>query len=160
MRRNALPYFSLTAHSHYYGSGAIHDLNLEHCPDLAPLADLHLSDIHGVPGHAVENGWYWLEGAAGGWGSRFHGASAPGVKPEECLRSLAQHLRISNSEAQRLLKETNHSVERNGLIAAKQGFAQYVERHKPHWRAEADVAIELFDLRIYGDHWPGVQAAT
>ena len=159
IRGNPTPYFSLTAESNKYGYGMLHDLILEHCPELAPLADLHLSDINGVPMHAVENGWYWLEGAAGGWGPRFHGASDPGVEPEKCLRILAQHLRISNSEAQNLLKETSHSVERNGLTAATQEFARYTERLKPHWKAEADEAIERFDLRIYGDFWPGFQAA-
>ncbi len=31
---------------------------------------------------------------------------------------------------------------------------------KPHWKAEADEAIERFDLRIYGDFWPGFRAAA
>ena len=160
IRGNAAPYFSLTAEAKEYGCGTQHDLILEQCPDLAPLADLHLSDINGVPMYAVENGWYWLEGAAGGWGSRFHGAQAPGVEPEKCLRILAGHLRISNRESQNLLGITNHTVQRNGLITAKQGFARYVELLKPHWRAEADVAIECFNLQIYGDFWPGFQAAA
>lgn len=160
IRGNPAPYFSLTAEAKEFGSGPQHDLILEQCPDLAPLADLHLSDINGVPMHAVENGWYWLEGAAGGWGSRFHGAQHPGVEPEKCLRILAQHLRLSNSEAENLLKETSHSVERNGLITAKRGFAWYIERLKPHWKAEADEAIEYFNLQIYGDFWPGFQVAA
>ena len=160
IRGNPAPHFSLTAEAKEHGCGMQHDLILEHCPDLAPLADLHLYDINGVPMHAVENGWYWLEGAAGGWGSRFHGATDPGVEPEKCLRILAQHLRISNREAQNLLSITDRTVQRDGLITAKLGFARYVELLKPHWRAEADVAIEHFNLQIYGDFWPGFQVAA
>ena len=51
-------------------------------------------------------------------------------------------------------------MKRVGNIIAKQEFARYIERLKPHWKAEADLAIELFNLRIYGDFWPGFQAAT
>ena len=32
----------------WHSSGMLHDLILEHCPELAPLADLHLSDINGL----------------------------------------------------------------------------------------------------------------
>lgn len=160
IRGNPAPYFTLTAEAKEYGRGMQHDLILEQCPDLAPLADLHLSDINGVPLHAVENGWYWLEGAAGGWGSRLHGAQHPGVEPEKCLRILAQHLRLSNREAQNLLSITDRTVQRNGLIAAKQGFAWYVESLKERWKAEAEEAIEHFNLQIFGDFWPGFQAAV
>lgn len=162
IRGNTSPYFSLTGHAHPYGSGAIHDLILEHCPELAPLADLHLSDVHGVSLHAEENGWYWLEGAAGGWGSQFQGSNdkSSGTTPKKCLKILAKHLRLPNAEAQALLESMGTLVKTRGVIAAKQGFAWYVERLKPHWKAEADEAIELFNLRIYGDFWPGFQAAT
>ena len=138
----------------------LHDLILEHCPELAPLADLHLSDINGVPMHAVENGWYWLKGAAGDQGSFFSESINPEEEPEKCMQMLAKHLRISNAETQRLIQGTTRFVKRVGSITAKQEFARYIERLKPHWKAEADEAIELFDLRIYGDFWPGFQAAA
>ena len=160
IRGNSAPYFSLTAGSEEYGYGMLHDLILEHCPELAPLADLHISDINGVPMHAVENGWYWLKGAAGDQGSFFSESINPEEEPEKCMQMLAKHLRISNAEAQKLIQETTRSVKRVGSITAKQEFARYIERLKPHWKAEADEAIERFNLRIYGDFWPGFQAAT
>ena len=160
IRGNPAPYFSLTAESKKYGYGMLHDLILEHCPELAPLADLHLSNINGVPMHAVENGWYWLKGAAGDQGSSFSESINPEEEPEKCIQMLAKHLRISNAEAQKSIQETTRSVKRVGSITAKQEFARYIERLKPHWKAEADEAIERFNLRIYGDFWPGFQAAT
>ena len=160
IRGNSAPYFSLTAESKEYGYGMLHDLILEHCPELAPLADMHLSDINGVPMHSVENGWYWLKGAAGDQGSFFSESINPEEEPEKCMQMLAKHLRISNAEAQRLIQETTRSVKRVGSITAKQEFARYIERLKPHWKAEADEAIERFNLRIYGDFWPGFQTTT
>ena len=160
IKGNLTPYFSLTAKSKEYGYGMQHDLILEHCPELAPLADMHLSDINGVPMCAVENGWYWLKGAAGDQGSFFSEFINPEEEPEKCMQMLAKHLRISNAEAQKLIQETTRSVKRVGRTTAKQEFAWYIERLKPHWKAEADEAIEQFDLRIYGDFWPGFQAAT
>ena len=160
IRGNPAPFFSLTAESEEYGYGMLHDLILEHCPELAPLADLHLSDINGVPMHAVENGWYWLKGAAGDQGSFFSESINSEEEPEKCMQMLAKHLRISNAEAQKLIQETTRSVKRVGNITAKQEFACYIEHLKPHWKEEADEAIERFDLRIYGDFWPGFRAAA
>lgn len=60
IRGNGRPYFSLTCDIYErgrdVGGGAAHELILKLFPHLKPLADLHLSDIDGVPMHAAENG--------------------------------------------------------------------------------------------------------
>jgi hypothetical protein len=39
--------------------GAIHEIILEHFPDLAPIVKVHLSEPDGVPMHAEANSRYW-----------------------------------------------------------------------------------------------------
>lgn len=69
---NAHPYFSLTGEEYTNRAvwsrghepracGQMHDVLVDAIPELALIAALHLSDDHGVPMHAVENGWYWYE---------------------------------------------------------------------------------------------------
>lgn len=67
IKGNRAPYFSLTMGSWERGRedtfGAAHETILKHCPALADLAALHLSDIDGAPSYAQENGWYAIIGA-------------------------------------------------------------------------------------------------
>lgn len=64
---NDLPYFSCTytEYDRYKDvAGGHSDEILRQAPHLKPLMLMHLSDINGVPEHAVENSWYWLAGAS------------------------------------------------------------------------------------------------
>lgn len=68
------PYFSVTAdiwnslaHARRWpdnpsSGGAAHDDVLRAFPDMADIVALHLSDIDGVPMHAVANGRYFYDG--------------------------------------------------------------------------------------------------
>jgi len=119
---NDKPHFSLTADGKDHGSefgGCCHDEILKHWPDLQPLADLHLSDIDGVPMYALENGFYHLGG----------------TKWEKAKFDIAaRHFRITEDEARKLASLT------------KGELAQWVEGQKPRWLAEANAAIGQFAL--------------
>ena len=121
---NARPYFSLTGEVWDFRHredpsmcGCIHDVILEHFPDLQIIADLHLSDEDGVPMHAVENGWYWYGGTK--WQER-----------ENVM--LASHLRVPIDWAQEIP---------NGM--SKDWFTKTVDSQRPRWKREAKAAIEL-----------------
>lgn len=124
LKGNAKSYFSLTASGKDHGSefgGCCHDEILARWPDLKPLADLHLSDIDGVPMYALENGYYHLGGTKG-----------DAVK----LDVAARHFRITEAEANELV----------GM--SKANLAVWVEAQKPRWLAEANTVIEMFNLEI------------
>lgn len=119
---NNKPYFSLTAYGNDRGSGfggCCHEEILRRWPDLQPLVDLHLSDIDGVPMHAVENGFYHLGGT--------HWEKAK-------FNVAARHFRISENQARELASMT------------KTELTAWVETQKPRWLAEANAAIKQFNL--------------
>jgi len=165
IRGNHAPYFNLTYWQHRRGhpgqceaGGAGHDTIARYFGDrFADLAALHLADIDGVPSSAEANGWYWLAGALGGAGERFHGSNSTSPRtPAECLDILADHLRISRAEAGRLadeaLEERTHNPD--GWAAARAAFGLRLDDMRPRWKAEADAAIARHHLRVYGDPWP------
>ena len=175
IRGNGLPHFSLTMDSWVlHGDrwvevtfGAAHDELVKIWPELAPLAALHLSDIHGVPMHALENAYFWLAGACdpvfgssvdgGHLGERYHGGSGTyGKTPGECLKILAGHLRMPKYEAASLVEMVKrrhyaNAPKRQG--AGKELLAEVIESMKPRWKAEAEDAIKSLDLQVYGDNW-------
>jgi hypothetical protein len=141
-RGNAKPYFSLTADGKDRGSkfgGCCHDEILKHWPDLQPLADLHLSDIDGIPMHALENGFYHLGGTH--W-----------QRPQ--FDVAARHFRITEDEAKWLVADLfgdSFSVHAGFLSSgeatkAKAKLAAWVEKQRPRWLAEANAVIEQFQL--------------
>jgi hypothetical protein len=87
---NRTPYFSVTGEIRRGGAsdidrgGCIHEDILHYWPELAPVVALHSSDENGVPMHAEENGWYWLAGAFGGLGERYHGGLEAPPKCDLC----------------------------------------------------------------------------
>ena len=65
---NSFPYYSITGsvkkldkryRDPYITGGCIHDIILEHYPELAPLVAVHLSEADGIPMHAEANARYW-----------------------------------------------------------------------------------------------------
>jgi len=135
IRGNSAPYFSITAdlkrpRGGWDSGGCQHDLISHytggHFDDLIAL---HLSDIDGVPMHAVENGWYWLGKTK--WQDRND-------------KVLAEHLRIPLETAKLL------------AFANKEKFAEYVDAQRSRWVAEARLVASRHNLHVYGDadHWP------
>lgn len=90
IKGNHAPYFSLTGDVQVAGErdiaegGSIHARILEHFPELKPLADLHLSDINGVPMHAEANGQYFAD--------------------QGDIKALASHARISEEKARGIIE--------------------------------------------------------
>lgn len=126
IRGNRAPHFSVTADIqravgsgwHDDGGGAAHEEILRHHPDLADIISLHLGDMDGAPMYAEANGWYWMAGALGGAGERYHGGNSmqnfpitpPAGKlwpttehrnptPDEALAIFARHARVSMAAA-------------------------------------------------------------
>lgn len=149
LRGNKLPYFSLTSETRT-STGCNHELVLQHFPQFADLAALHLSDIDGVPSHSVENAWYWFAGSKGGLGEKYHGANAQSNKhsgnntEDECAQIFADHIRISLDKAF-LLRET---------INRKADLREFCEAQRPRWKREADECVAKHKLVVYGDRWP------
>jgi hypothetical protein len=173
IRGNAAPYFTLTYWQHRKGfphqcesGGAGHDEIARWYGDrFADLAALHLSDIDGVP---EGNGWYWLAGAMGGAGERYHGGNTRGhyggeyrePTRDECLAVFARHCRITLPEAETLRAEALDEYLHNpdGWAAARATMALRLDDMRPRWRAEAEAAIARHNLRVFGDQWPPVNA--
>jgi hypothetical protein len=161
LRGNAAPHFSLTYTQHRrgfpnqcYSGGAGHDEILRLFPRFADLAALHLSDIDGVPMHAEANGWYWLAGALGGAGERFHGGNngQPNVDP---LETFARHCRITLSGAATIRDAVSdeHANNPDGWVAGRAVWGLLMDDMRPRWKAEADAAIAHHNLRVFGDTW-------
>lgn len=168
---NALPYFSCTytEYDRYKDvAGGHSDAILRQAPHLKPLLDMHLSDINGVPMHALANSWYWLAGASTvetsvsktligtcttgakkhHLGEQFHGGSGyVGFTSDQCLGIFAFYVRISLDEAKELLKGAESL---DNAKAAKMWFTLWIEAQKPRWKQEADDCIAMFDLKVYG----------
>jgi hypothetical protein len=162
IRGNHAPYFALTYTQHRkgfpnqcYSGGAGHDRILALYPRFADLAALHLSDIDGVPTHAEANGWYWLAGAMGGAGERFHGGNASYPK-EPPLVIFARHCGVTLAAAAAirgkvLLAASGHAEADWTAGRARWGIIMAAMR--PRWKAEADACIARHSLRVYGDPW-------
>lgn len=179
LRGNPKPYFSLTcdiydARGKDIGGGANHELILSGLPHLKPLADLHLSDIDGVPMHAEANGWYWLLGACPalqGGRNQYHGGNSKGhhggeyrlPTPDECLAIFANYMRIdlatANEVRDTVMKAYNGTpqykriYEDQGSVNARAAFAPWAAAQAPRWKQEAEDCIKALGLVVYGDTW-------
>lgn len=169
IKGNTKPYFTLTYTLHRKGfpsqiesCGAGPDEILKHYPQFADLAALHLSDIDGVPMHAEANGWFWLAGALGGAGERFHGGTGKGQfggeyrepTEAECLEVFAKHCRITVEEAEAIKADVSAHPDMRAR------WADIMSTMYPRWRTEAEACIKNHNLRIYGDQWSAQSEAV
>lgn len=164
------PYFSITADLYekgkpltdrnYIAGGCLHDKILVAAPSLKPFVDIHLSDLEGIPMHAVENGFYWLCKAAG-----IPQEYAPKQDAETCFSDLLSHLRIDKQEGNKIMgevvtkymdgkdkllfdeitPETRAKQEQQGILDAKNEFKKIVDSIKPRWQNEASQAIKQLE---------------
>lgn len=161
IKGNGKPYFSLTASGYDHGSafgGCCHEVILEHFPQFADLAALHLSDIDGIPMHAEANAWYQLAGYFGGAGQEYHAGNSKrhcaGEYREpnatECLQSWADYIRIPIDQAKAIADQFAAKWNWPDMRAAHRAWiAAQAER----WKAEADACIAKHGLIVFGDDW-------
>lgn len=122
------PYFTLTYTAHRrgfsnqrYSGGAGHAEILKHFPQFADLAALHLSDVDGVPMHAIANGWYFIE--------------------QQDRNALKSHFRLSDEAAGYMLS----------FVTTECKLEACVDNMRPRWKAEAEACIARHNLVVFGD---------
>lgn len=117
---NSHPHFSVTAQIGNEASGCLHEEILQKWPAIKPVVDMHLSNADdGQPIHGESNGFYWLAGALGGLGERYHGGSgSDGKSPDECLRIFSEHVRVSMDEAQSIARAVRDAFNNAGAMVA------------------------------------------
>lgn len=192
---NQHPYFSITAtiddqwtrrNNDCRSCGCLHDEILRLWPQLAPIVALHLSDANtGEPMHAEANGFYHLAGATSGhMGEQYHAGNSkrnfpiapPADKPwqdsehrlptqDECLASMAEHLRIPLDEAREIRSKVVCAYvvaadgvalsdeaemakkyrQKAGNAAARKVFKTCVDALRAQWQAEAQAGIALLN---------------
>lgn len=155
---NKAPYFSLTYWRHRKGfpnqcqsGGAGHDLILKLFPRFADLAALHLSSIEGEPGAAEDNGLYWIAGALGGLGERYHGAYNDSHTADECKAIALRHFRCTAAELDSLLQAISESTDRAARLCL---ISEFCNEMRPRWKREAEACIAKHRLVVFGDEWP------
>jgi hypothetical protein len=132
-------YFSVTADwPAQRAGGCLHDEVRSVAPWLAPIIALHLSDAQtGAPMHAEANGFYWVAGVLGGLGQQYHGANDGRHTPGDCLRILADHLRVSRDEAEQVCAKVARTFASEGPKRAREVWRGVVDAMGPTWARQA-----------------------
>ena len=147
---NQLPYFSITAEERtstgkVTAFGCMHEEILAAHPEYADFVALHLSDINGVPMHAVENGWYWLVSSIPGamqekWFSE---------EQEQSVDFFCKHCRIGFGDSLTIAMLVNNVYTfTESREAAKATWVGICESMKPRWKEEADAVIKKYNLKV------------
>jgi hypothetical protein len=137
---HARGYFSVTA-THDRAGGCMHAEVIQAAPELSPLVALHLSDSNsGAPMHAEANGWYWVAGALGGLGQRFHGSNSdlPTRTTDDCARILADHVRADDLTVRAILGNVKSMAEMFDNVAARNWWQEWVKSQAARWSTEAE----------------------
>lgn len=173
LQGNARPHFSVTAEIFRPGArdieagGCLHDEVIKYWPELAPIVALHLGDDTGAPMHAEANGWYWLAGALGGAGERYHGGngSQADTSPAGCLQVFADHVRVPLAEAERIAEAVRaamdiplggvaperwdeYSADTHAVWCNREGHATWRRLCAPmleRWHEQAAAGVALLD---------------
>ncbi len=171
---NAHPHFAVTCdiitpasrrRNDIDAGGCMHEEILRFWPNLKPLVDLHLSNAdNGEPMYALENGFYWMEGALDLPQPSHYGKRDK--TPEQCLNILAEHLRISSETALELRVACQEAYDsgkasvatseevsercqveqqKAGKASAKLVFSQFVDSQRSRWQAEAQAGLALIE---------------
>jgi len=120
LQGNARPYWSITGTDSPNGSsGSIHEKILEHWPELQPIVDLHMSNDHGAPMHAVANAEYWA-------------GLTEWLNYDR--KVLARHLRIAPFAADQLVRE---------IAAGDMTMTEFVSMQQDRWTKESLAAMAL-----------------
>lgn len=156
---NQHPHFSVTGEISTQGErsrgdfqtgGCIHDEILKAWPAIAPVVAMHLSNADdGQPMHGEANGFYWLAGAFGGLGERYHGGTDK--SPDECLAIFADYVRVTIDEAQSIARAVRDAFNDGARVAIS---AEVTEAAKQA-NAKAGNAAAKADWKvIYSDMLP------
>ncbi len=124
-----------------YMGGCCHDEILKVRPDLKQFEALHLSDMHGVPMHAIANAWFWFQGAfpeaaetGENLGPCHGGTGSSGKPPAECRAIFADHIRATPEEVEAIAAALPRSQNELQFELERLGFPQ-------RWKTEALAAI-------------------
>jgi len=134
------PYFTVTADvwdTRYRAGdpdscGQNHEIISAAFPHLRDIIALHMSNIDGVPMHAIENGWYYFTDFDGRGISMYGGPTSskwyelsPVQRAEDYLRAPAGYF---------------------DDVRNKDEFVARIDELRPVWKAEADAAIARHGL--------------
>lgn len=142
--------------------GCIHEDIAKHFPELVPFIRLHLSRADtGEPRHALENGLYWLQGAA-----EIPAQYGPDQTPDQCRAILAAHLRTDDATtaahidaaraayaagratiatSEDVTPQTRATQHKAGASYVRTYFTQAIKDHRAQWQAEADAGRALLE---------------
>lgn len=144
-RGGCTPAFSVTAEERnprlrtrdpIVACGAMHTEILMHFPKLANACAFHLADEYGAPMHCEANAWYWLAGALGGAGERYHGGDGANGKP--ALQALREHLQVDacglGLPFDLMVADARLSIEmHNDPKMARAELGRFIELARPLW---------------------------
>jgi len=118
--------------------GCIHDIILDAFPELQHLVDLHLSDLNGMPMHALDNGWYYYQIMRGV--AKYHTKEkGDWAKYYKVLR---QHLRVSEYGLNKMIESWEKAdTEESKKIA----FTVSLNGLQRKWRRQAETALEMIE---------------